>query len=159
MMPGLRQTGSVAAADAARLARLEQLETVFPTGEKGLGTALNDMLNAWTDLSSAPGNLTARTVVIARADEFASRLRDGAGQLDLMRNTTQQQVKSVTEDINRIAQDLAKVNQRIIETAGTAHTPNDLYDQRDQLLRQPGPVPSGSGTSLVTLPREQRRAG
>lgn len=131
-----RQTGSVAAADAARLARLEQLETVFPTGEKGLGTALNDMLNAWTDLSSAPGNLTARTVVIARADEFASRLRDSAGQLDLMRNTTQQQVKSVTEDINRIAQDLAKVNQRIIETAGTSHTPNDLYDQRDQLLRQ-----------------------
>ncbi len=31
--------------------------------------------------------------------------------------------------------------------------------QRDQLLRRPSPAPSVAGTSLVTLPREQRRAG
>jgi hypothetical protein len=31
--------------------------------------------------------------------------------------------------------------------------------QRDQLLRRPSPAPSAAGTSLVTLPREQRRAG
>jgi uncharacterized protein HemY len=30
--------------------------------------------------------------------------------------------------------------------------------QRDQLLKHPRPVPAASGTSLVTLPREQRRA-
>jgi len=131
-----RLTGSVAASDAARLARLAQLETIFPTGSQGLGVALNDMLNAWTDLSSTPGNLTARMVVIARADEFASRLRDSAGQVDLLRKSTQQQVSTITDDVNRLAKDLAKVNQRIVETAGSTHTPNDLYDQRDQLLRE-----------------------
>jgi hypothetical protein len=31
--------------------------------------------------------------------------------------------------------------------------------QRDQLLRHPAPPSSGSGTSVVTQPREQRRAG
>ena len=78
-----RATSSTAAADSVRLSRLQQLESVFPMGENGLGTALNSMLNAWNDVTSSPSNLTAREVVIARADEFASRLRDSAGQLDL----------------------------------------------------------------------------
>lgn len=30
--------------------------------------------------------------------------------------------------------------------------------QRDQLLRRPGPVPPATGTGIVALPREQRRA-
>ena len=59
-----RTTGAVAASDSLRLARLEQLEAAFPTGTSGLGAAMNDMLNAWSDVSSSPGNLTARVVTI-----------------------------------------------------------------------------------------------
>ena len=144
-----RLTASVASSDAARLQRLEQLESIFPTGSQGLGVALNDMLNAWTDLGSAPGNLTARMVVITRAEEFASRLRDSAGQLDLLRKSTQQQVGSMTDNVNRLAKDLAKVNERIVSTAGSSHTPNDLYDQRDQLLRE-----LSSLVQITTVPGE-----
>lgn len=131
-----RLTSAVAAADAVRLSRLQQLESAFPLGSNGLGASLNDMLNAWSDIGSAPGNLTARVVAIARGDEFASRLRNTAGQLDLLRDSTQQQVQGNVDTINRLALDLASINQRIVETQGSRHTPNDLLDQRDQLLRQ-----------------------
>lgn len=130
-----RATGAVAAADALRLARLQQLESAFPTGSSGLGAAMNDMLNAWSDVSSSPSNLTARVVAIARAEEFASRLRNTAGQIDAMASSTQQQVQGSVNVINSLAQDLAKINQRIIESGGQNHMPNDLLDQRDQLLR------------------------
>ncbi len=129
-------TAALASADAIRYTRLQQLESLFPIGEGGLGSAMNSMLNAWGDVSSSPSNLTARVVAIARAEEFAGRLRDTAGQLDVLRSNTYQQVEGAVSVVNRLAGDLASVNQRIIETQGSNHTPNDLFDQRDQLLRE-----------------------
>lgn len=156
-----RITAAAAAGDAARLERLEQLETLFPMGEQGLGTSLNGMLNAWGDLTASPSNSTARAVVIERAGAFAARLRDTAGQIDLLRNSTQQQVDEQVDAVNRLAQNLANVNGRIIETAGGQHTPNDLFDQRDQLLRelsqyiQLSVVPGEAGTSNVFIAGSQ----
>ena len=98
-----RSTSSVAAADTARLARLNQLESLFPTGNSGLGTAINDMLNAWSDVSSSPGNLTARVVVLSEAEDFATRLRNTAGQLDLMALNSQQQAEGIVGDVNKLA--------------------------------------------------------
>ncbi len=156
-----RVTASSAAGDAARLERLQQLESVFPMGNQGLGVALNDMLNAWSDLVASPSNSTARVVVISRADAFAARLRDAAGQIDLLRNSTQQQVGEQVDAINRLATELASVNKRIIETAGGSHTPNDLYDQRDKLLAdlsqyaQLSVVPGEGGTANVFIAGSQ----
>lgn len=129
-------TGSVAAADSVRYSRLQALESAFPLGTAGLGAALNDTLNAWSDVASAPNNLTARVVVIAKGEEFASRLRNTAGQLDALSRSTQQQVQGTVDTINGLAGDLAKINQRIVESSGGVHTPNDLFDQRDQLLSE-----------------------
>lgn len=146
---------SVAAADNLLLSRLKQLEDIFPMGEAGLGAAMNDMLNAWSDVASAPGNLTARVVVIARAEELAARMRNTAGQMDLLAQGAELQVKGTVSTVNRLAQDLASVNQRIIETQGQSHTPNDLLDQRDQLLSQLNQyiqtttVPADDGTVSV----------
>jgi flagellar hook-associated protein 1 FlgK len=133
-----RTTGAVAASDALRLARLEQLEAAFPTGTAGLGAAMNDMLNAWSDVSSSPGNLTARVVTIARAEEFASRLRNTAGTLDALAANTQQQVNGTVTSINNMAKELATINKRLTEAGSQTHAPNDLLDQRDQLLREMG---------------------
>ena len=131
-----QSTRSVASADQVRLSRLQQLESVFPMGADGLGESLNSMLNAWSDVASSPSNQTARLVVIARADEFAARLRDTAGQLDVLKQSTQLQVKGTVDNINRLAGELAKVNQRLTEVMGSGNTPNDLLDQRDQLLSE-----------------------
>jgi flagellar hook-associated protein 1 FlgK len=156
-----RVTASSAAGDAARLERLQQLESVFPMGDQGLGVALNDMLNAWSDLVASPSNSTARVVVISRADAFAARLRDTAGQIDLLRNSTQQQVGEQVDAINRLATELASVNKRIIETSGGSHTPNDLFDQRDKLLAdlsqyaQISVVPGEGGTANAFIAGSQ----
>lgn len=156
-----QKAGSVAAADALRYARLQQLESAFPTGSAGLGTALNEMLNAWTDVSSSPGNLTARVVVIAKGEELASRLRNTASQIDSLQNTTKQQVGGAVNIINGLAKDLAKVNERITESQGNGHTPNDLLDQRDKILSdlnkyvQTTNVPSDSGAVSVFIAGSQ----
>lgn len=127
-------SSSVASADSERLARLAQLENIFPTGESGLGAAMNDLLNAWSDVASSPTNMAARSVVIGRGEEIASRLRDTAGQLDILTTSARQQVGDTVNNINRLAEDIAKINQKIMENQGSAGEPNDLLDQRDQLI-------------------------
>lgn len=125
---------SVSAADTERLERLQQLETLFPTGETGLGSAVNDMLNAWSDVASSPTNQSARVVALARGEELAARLRDTASQVDALAYNGRQQAQSTVENVNRLAKDIAAINQRIIENQGQTGQPNDLLDQRDALL-------------------------
>jgi flagellar hook-associated protein 1 FlgK len=125
---------SVSSADAERLSRLRQLENLFPTGEQGLGSAMNDMLNAWSDVASQPTNLAARSVVLGRGEAFASRLRDTAGQVDILANSARQQIGDTVDVINRLAQDIGRINQDIMESQGDIGEPNDLLDRRDSLI-------------------------
>ena len=128
--------GSLAAADGERYSRLQQLETLFPTGEDGLGVALNDMLNAWSDIASSPTDLAARVVALAEGEQMAARLRDTVGQLDSLAHSGGQQAQSTVTTINRLAQSIAQANQRIIENQGNTGSPNDLLDQRDALVTE-----------------------
>ena len=152
---------SAAAADSTRYSRLQQLESLFPTGQDGLGAALNDMLNAWSDVAASPTNLSARVVALARGEELAARLRDTAGEMDALAYGAQQQARSTVGEINRLANDLATLNQRVIETRGSSGTPNDLLDQRDAILSelsrhvQISTVPADDGTVSVFVAGSQ----
>ncbi len=129
-------TKSIADSDAVRYQRLQQLEDLFPMGETGLGAALNSALNAWVDVASSPTDLTARTVALSRADEFASRLRDTSTRLDELRLSATLQVDAVVDSINTLAEQIASLNNRIASTQGGNASANDLLDQRDELMRQ-----------------------
>ena len=54
--------GATSAGDSARADKLKQLEDIFPGGTSGLGAAISDMMNAFSDVATAPTDLTARTV-------------------------------------------------------------------------------------------------
>src|SRR3990167_3243989 len=75
---------STQAADATRADKLRQLEGIFAGGKQGLGASISDMLNAFSDVANAPTDMTARTVVLTRIDETASRMRAASQQLDDM---------------------------------------------------------------------------
>ena len=127
---------SVAAADSERYTRMSQLESLFPIGEEGLGAAVNSMLNAWNDVASSPSDLSARVVAISRADDLAARMRDTASQLDTMVNSGRLQARTSVDNINRLAGDIARLNQAVIESQGNTGQPNDLLDQRDAALAE-----------------------
>lgn len=129
-------THSVAASDAVRYQRLQQLESLFPLGNASLGVSLNNALNAWSAVASSPGDTTARTVVISRAEELTGRLRDTSSNLDELRQSATLQIEESRDAINTLAQQIADINRRIIEVQGSSRAPNDLLDQRDQLVKE-----------------------
>jgi flagellar hook-associated protein 1 FlgK len=127
--------GATSAGDSARADKLKQLEGIFPGGTSGLGAAVNDMLNAFSDVASAPTDLTARTVALTRVSEAASRMRSSSQRLDDLQAGVAQEISQKIDSINTLANNIARVNDRIARAQGSGQTPNDLLDQRDQLVR------------------------
>ena len=127
---------SVAAGDTIRYNNLSQLENIFQGGSDGLGASISNMLNAFSDVVNTPTDLTARSVVLTQADETAARLRTAAGQLNDLKLGAMAQLKTDVTTINNLAQQIASANDQVTKALGSGHTPNDLLDQRDQLINQ-----------------------
>ncbi len=127
---------SFAASDSARLSQLQQLEKVFQTGESGLGHAAGQLLNAFVDVASRPADASARQVVLARAEEVASRFRAASEQLSVLQSGVSQELRASIASLNDLASQVSRINGRIAESQGAGHSPNDLLDQRDQLVSE-----------------------
>ncbi len=128
------QTSSSASADETRATLLSQLQDAFGTGTSGIGYATTQLLNAFTDLSTTPGDLSARQVVLSRARDLASLFSSTSDQIESLQKSVYADVQSTAESVNSMAQEVADLNQKIATYRGTGHEPNDLLDQRDQLI-------------------------
>jgi len=144
--------GSTQAADAIRAQRLSQLQEVFSGGTQGLGAAINDMMNAFSDVVSSPNDITARTVVLTRLDETAARMRTASDRINEIEYTVKEQLQSSVTAINSLATQMAAINEQIARATGNGQSPNDLLDQRDQIIRdinqyvQTTQIPADDGT-------------
>ena len=125
---------SVQASDGVRAERLRQLQDVFGGGPKGLGAAINDMMNAFSDVASAPTDLTARTLVLTRMDETANRMRGAAEQINDIQSAVTSQLHNNITVVNSLTTRIAALNEQVSQALGNGQSPNDLLDQRDQLI-------------------------
>ncbi|MGI4779808.1 MAG: flagellar hook-associated protein FlgK [Janthinobacterium lividum] len=127
---------SVASMDSTRAERLGSLENIFQGGTSGLGASVSDMLNAFTDVASTPGDIAARDVVLSRADEMAARFHNADAQLDDLQTGVNSQLADSVKTINSLATRIGSLNEQISRSQGSDQSPNDLMDQRDQLMRE-----------------------
>jgi flagellar hook-associated protein 1 FlgK len=151
-----------ASADAARLEQLQRLEAVFPPGEAGVGYTTGQLLNAMVDLASRPGDTSTRQVVLARAQDVADRYAAAGAQIDALQSGVVQDLQVAVAGANRLTQGIAQLNEQIARSLGSGHAPNDLLDQRDQLvselseLLQVTTLPADDGTLAVFVAGGQR---
>ena len=131
-------TGSAAAADSVRRDRLSQLEKVFAGGAAGLGHAATQIFNAFADLAAVPGDLAARQVVLARLEDFATLSRSTSAQIESLQGSVSHDVVGAVSEVNALTGALAKLNVSIQKAGAQGHSPNDLLDQRDQLIQRLG---------------------
>jgi flagellar hook-associated protein 1 FlgK len=153
--------GATQAADTTRANKLNQLESLFPTGASGLGASINDMLNAYSDIASAPTDLTARTVALTRMDETAARIRSTSQKIDDLQQGVSQELAQKVDSINSIAKSIASANDQIARLNGNGQPANDLLDHRDQLIRdlnqyiQTTSIPASDGTIGIFIAGSQ----
>ena len=130
--------GSMAAADGVRRDLLGQLEKVFAGGASGLGSAATQIFNAFADVAANPADLAARQAVLGRLEDFASLGRSSSDQIEALQTQLVHDVTVGVAEVNKLAGELAKLNTSIAAATSRGHKPNDLLDQRDELVRQIG---------------------
>ncbi len=155
-------TSSQASADSARSDQLKQLETVFGTGENGVGYASGQFLNAFVDVANSPQDLAARQVALGQAENVASRFRAAGEQMDALQANVTSEVGAAVKQINTLASRIADINGQIALAQGSGHQPNDLLDQRDQLISQMSQyiqvttIPASDGSTSIFVGGGQR---
>lgn len=131
--------------DTSAYARSETLEGIANTldtwlsdSTTGLSQPLNGFFENLNTLAANPASSAARQSALAGADALATRLRSLQGSLDGLQTELNGRVRQDVGDINQAAQAIADLNQRIAQARGAAggQPPNDLLDQRDQLIQE-----------------------
>jgi flagellar hook-associated protein 1 len=125
---------SLAGMDGVRRTFLDRMESVFRPGATGLGGAVNDLFSALGDMATHPGDLSTRSVVLARAGDLASRFAKAGDSLDELQYSINEDLQAQVRDVNALAKGIAQINQKIASTRGLGQPPNDLLDERDRLV-------------------------
>lgn len=129
-------TTAVSASDSARQDKLTQLESVFPIGSSGIGYAAGELLNSFVDVSSNPADSSARQVVLSQAQDLSARFQTTGDQLASLQLGVSVDLSASVDRVNSLAKQVAALNQQIGAQKGLGQPPNQLLDQRDQLISQ-----------------------
>ncbi|MFH0882764.1 MAG: flagellar hook-associated protein FlgK [bacterium] len=116
--------------------RVEEL--VGGLSDYGIGNAMTQFWNSWEDLANDADSVTARLNVIGRANDLGTAFHDTYLDLDNVRKEVNVEMMSQIDTINNYAQRIAALNEQIYTVTGRSQNPNDLMDQRDQLVKELG---------------------
>lgn len=129
-------SGSLARLDtyAAQAGRLDSL---LGDTDKGLSASLQSFTDAINEVSSTPSSIAARQVLLAQGNALADRLKGYDTRLREMSTDVDSQISGQAVEINTLAQGIARLNGDItVAIQQTGQAPNDLLDQRDNLIDQ-----------------------
>ncbi len=114
-----------------------QVDDLLADPQAGLAPALQDLFNAVQEVANDPSSGPARQVLLSEAQTLVQRFGFLDGRLDDLREGVNIDLENSVSEINSLAEAIADVNADIARLgADDAQQPNDLLDQRDQLVRK-----------------------
>ena len=118
---------------------MSNIESLFDDSKnQSLGTGLNDFFNAIQDVSTDPSNVTARSVLLSKAQTLTDRFHQADTTLTAQRQSLDQEVDQSITTINSLAKQIADLNDKISQAELSGQNANDLRDQRQQVVNSLG---------------------
>jgi len=116
---------------------LGEVETIFnEPSDSSLNNALVEFWNSWQDLANDPENISARVAVREKAEVLCNTFHRLNSKLRRIISDINDSIKGEVEEINSLAQRIAKLNDQIVSIESKGENANDLRDQRDLLIDQ-----------------------
>lgn len=113
-----------------------QIDNLFGTTIGGLSTALQGFYGAFSDVANNPTSTASRQALIGQAQSVASSFQNASAELNSLNTDVNSRITADVTQINSIAKAISTLNNQIV--TGTAQDggqpPNELLDQRDQLI-------------------------
>jgi len=116
-------------------AQISQIDNMLADTNAGLSPALQDFFKGLQQVASNPASTPSRQAFISSAQALATRFQTLENRLSEQYSGVNEQITSTTTLINSYAEQIASINRGIMMAkAGSSQPPNDLLDQRDQLI-------------------------
>jgi len=114
---------------------LEELSTFFPEIENvGIKFDMQEYFNLWGDLSVNPDNQAVKVALAQQTQVLSQDIKQTYTNIFALQSTLNDQLKTSVDEINRIGEQIAQLNQAITETeAIEGQHANDLRDERGVL--------------------------
>jgi len=104
--------------------------------EVGLLSAFDQFFDSARQLATDSSSIILRSQFISKAEALASRFQGLNTQLNLVAQETAEALKSETDSLNSLSEQLALVNAQLGKTKLIERQPPAIMDQRDEILRQ-----------------------
>lgn len=132
----LNSTSSSSAGVTAQLNALQQAQTALTPGTGSLNNLLQAFFNEADQLSAKPDDPTLRQTFISSAAQLAQGFNGLASSLATLQTNVQNQEQEAVTTANNLLPQIATLNGQIQSATVGGVAPNDLLDQRDQLISQ-----------------------
>ena len=91
---------------------------------------------SWQELSKYPETRATREVVKEKAAAFSNEIQNVYRQLDELQRDANRQIAAKVDEINKYAESIRDLNERIMKSEAVGDNPNDLRDRRDALIEK-----------------------
>lgn len=126
---------SVSAGINAYSTQLNSIDNMLSDAAAGINPAMNDFFGSVQDLSANPSDIPTRQSMLSNAQSLVNRFQSASSRLNEIRDGINTQLTSTVGLVNTYAKQIASLNDVIDKAiSATGNPPNDLMDQRDQLV-------------------------
>jgi len=128
--------------------QISQIDNLLANQKAGLAPQLQTLFTHVQALANTPADPSARQQLISSSQALANQLRTMDSYLSSLNASVNDQVAGHVEQINAYAEQIASLNKQVamLSNGTGGQAPNDLLDQRDQLVNELGKL---VGTKLV----------
>ena len=113
-----------------------QIDNMLSESGTGLTATLQSFVNSLQTLASTPNSTSARQALLNQAQALAQQLSSYESQISQYGSQLETQLSNAVTQVNSISANIATLNRQIAAASTNGQTPNQLLDQRDQLVTQ-----------------------
>lgn len=120
------------------LQQISQIDNILADTSSGLSSAMSSFFSGVQAVAADPSSVSARQSMLSTAQTLAARFQSLDQRMAEIRDGVNSQIASEVSAISSYASQIAKLNERILYAQAGSQTqqPNDLLDQRDQLITE-----------------------
>jgi flagellar hook-associated protein 1 FlgK len=118
------------------LSQIKQIDNLLADPSAGLSPALSAFFKGVQEVAANPASIPSRQAMLSAAQSLVARFQSLDQRMSEIRDGVNSQISGQVTAINTLSAQLADINQRIIlaQAGNQAQSPNDLLDQRQQML-------------------------
>lgn len=111
------------------------MEKIFnEPSDSAISASISDFFSSWQELSKNPNDSGAKDIVIQNAKYLANNISNVKEKLDKLSSQAGKKLNDDVSEINDMIKELRGLNKDIKLIQGSGKTPNDLMDQRDNVI-------------------------